>query len=286
MTAARAAFEDAGLEREPFNRDRTAVVIGMAGGRMEKEEELHLRLQLRFLERALERSLDAHGIEGNRARALLSEFREEYLRGLVEVTEDTFAGTCPNVIAGRLANFFDLHGANYAIDAACASSLAAVDSGMDALRSGEADLVLSGGVHANMGLAIFIGFSKFHGLSAHRVSPFDETADGFLLGEGAGLFLLKRLDDALRDGNRIVAVLRGRARRATGARRASARRIPGRRRWPCSGPSTPRAIRPGRCSSWRRTARAPPWGIPRSSTPRSRSSGRTWLPDSASPSPR
>jgi acyl transferase domain-containing protein len=125
------------------------------------------------------------------------------------VTEDTFAGLCPNVTAGRVANFLDLHGPSYVVDAACASSLAAVDCAIDSLRNGDVDLAVCGGVHAHMGLSLFIGFSKFHGLSPGRLSPFDEAADGFLLGEGAGCFVLKRLDDALRDDDQVFAVIRG-----------------------------------------------------------------------------
>jgi acyl transferase domain-containing protein/acyl carrier protein len=209
LTAAREAFTHAGLDRRPFDRNRTAVIVGLAAGRLEREDETMMRLQLPLIERALHAACDRHGVAAGRRVALIAGFREEYNRALAETTEDSFAGLCPNVTAGRIADFLDLHGASYVVDAACASSLAAVDCAVDALRCGDADLVLCGGVHAHMGLSFFVGFSKFQGLSEESVRPFDAAADGFLLGEGAGLFVLKRLDDAMRDGDQVWAVIRG-----------------------------------------------------------------------------
>ncbi len=95
-----------------------------------------------------------------------------------------------------------------AVDAACASSIYAIDLGMRALRSGECDLAICGGVFAP-GLANTCLFAQFGGLSTTGSRPFDATADGVVFGEGAALIALKRLPDALAAGDSILAVVRG-----------------------------------------------------------------------------
>ena len=118
-------------------------------------------------------------------------------------------GELGNCIAGRVANLFDLHGPNFVVDAACASAMAAFTPPIAGLSAGEFDVAISGGIDRNMGASTFVKFCKIGALSATGTSPFDEGADGFVMGEGAALFLLKRLADAERDGDRIYAVVRG-----------------------------------------------------------------------------
>ena len=118
-------------------------------------------------------------------------------------------GELGNCIAGRVANLFNLHGPNFIVDAACASALAALDAAVEGLAEREFDAVITGGVDRNMGASTFVKFCKIGALSATGTRPFDEGADGFVMGEGAALFVLKRLADAERDGDRIYAVIRG-----------------------------------------------------------------------------
>ena len=118
-------------------------------------------------------------------------------------------GELGNCIAGRIANLFDLHGPNFIVDAACASAMAAFDASIAGLAAGEFDVAISGGIDRNMGPSTFVKFCKIGALSATGTRPFDEGADGFVMGEGAALFVLKRLDDAERAGDRIYAVVRG-----------------------------------------------------------------------------
>lgn len=94
------------------------------------------------------------------------------------------------------------------LDAACASSLYTLALGATQLQTGEADLILAGGVFAP-GPGINCLFSQFRGLSARASRPFDEEADGVIFGEGSGMLALKRLTDAIRDGDAIHAVVRG-----------------------------------------------------------------------------
>ncbi|MBF8270814.1 MAG: 3-hydroxyacyl-ACP dehydratase, partial [Gammaproteobacteria bacterium] len=112
--------------------------------------------------------------------------------------------------AGILARALGLGGGSYTLDAACASSLYAVKYAMDELQAGRADVMLAGGLSRPDSLYTQMGFSALHAISASgRCAPFDHKADGLVVGEGCGMLLLKRLDDALRDGDRIYAILRG-----------------------------------------------------------------------------
>jgi 3-oxoacyl-(acyl-carrier-protein) synthase/NAD(P)-dependent dehydrogenase (short-subunit alcohol dehydrogenase family) len=138
-----------------------------------------------------------------------AEMSRSFLRQFPEITEDTMPGELANIIAGRIANLFDFRGPSFTTDAACASGLAALTAARQGLVSGRYDAVVTGGLDRNMGPASFVKFCKIRALSATGSRPFDAGADGFVMGEGAALFVLKRLADAERDGDRIYAVLLG-----------------------------------------------------------------------------
>ena len=113
-------------------------------------------------------------------------------------------------MTGRIANRLDLKGPNYLVDAACSSSLLAVAAAADELRAGRSDLMLAGGVNASLPPEVTVIFTQLGALSGRgKVRPFESGSDGTLLGEGLGVVALKRVDDALADGDRIYAVLRG-----------------------------------------------------------------------------
>ncbi|HYS37209.1 MAG TPA: beta-ketoacyl synthase N-terminal-like domain-containing protein, partial [Pseudonocardiaceae bacterium] len=138
------------------------------------------------------------------------EVPREFDEQLPAITEDTFPGILPNVIAGRIANRLNLGGVNFTVDAACAASLAAVDVACKELTTGAADLMLCGGVDLHNGICEFIMFGSVRALSATgRARTFDQSADGTALGEGVACVALKRLADAQRDGDRIYAVIKG-----------------------------------------------------------------------------
>jgi acyl transferase domain-containing protein/3-hydroxymyristoyl/3-hydroxydecanoyl-(acyl carrier protein) dehydratase len=112
--------------------------------------------------------------------------------------------------AGLLARALGLGGGSYTLDAACASSLYALQLACDELRSGRAEAMLAGGASRPDALYTQMGFSQLRALSASgRCSPFDARGDGLVVGEGAGIFVLKRLDDALAAGDEILGVIRG-----------------------------------------------------------------------------
>ena len=118
-------------------------------------------------------------------------------------------GELSNIIAGRVANVFNLAGPNFITDAACASSLAALQAAAEGLLSGKFDAALTGGIDSSMSPESYIKFSKIGALSPDGSRPYAEGANGFVMGEGAVVFLLKRLEDAERDGDKIYAVVRG-----------------------------------------------------------------------------
>jgi acyl transferase domain-containing protein/3-hydroxymyristoyl/3-hydroxydecanoyl-(acyl carrier protein) dehydratase len=112
--------------------------------------------------------------------------------------------------AGLLTRSLGLGGGSYTLDAACASSLYALKLAVDELLSGRADAMITGGLSRPSSLYTQMGFSQLRALSpTGRCSPFDERADGLVVGEGAGMVVLKRLDDAVRDGDQIYGVIAG-----------------------------------------------------------------------------
>jgi acyl transferase domain-containing protein len=140
----------------------------------------------------------------------LSAIRTALKATLPPFHADTAPGLVPNIISGRIANRLDLMGANYIVDAACASSLVAVDHAVRDLQSGRCDMALAGGVNASVPPVIMIIFSQLNALARNgQIRPFDAEATGTLLGEGGGMVVLKRLADAERDGDKIYAVLKG-----------------------------------------------------------------------------
>ena len=188
LEVARRALADAGYEQGGFDRSRTAVVFGAeAGG------DLSNAMALRTL-----------------LPAYIGEIPQDLAAQLPPMTEDSFPGMLANVIAGRIANRLDLGGANYTVDAACASSLAAVHAGCHELASGTSDMVLCGGGDLHNCINDYLVFAAVHALSpTGQCRTFDASADGITLGEGVACVLLKRLADAERDGDRIYAVIKG-----------------------------------------------------------------------------
>ncbi|MEQ1508545.1 MAG: beta-ketoacyl synthase N-terminal-like domain-containing protein, partial [Myxococcota bacterium] len=122
----------------------------------------------------------------------------------------TAPGALANMIAAAVAQELDLHGPAYTVDAACASAMMAVSDAVAQLRAGQIDAALAGGVYLQLSPENYVAFSRIGAISASgHCRPFDARADGFVQGDGAGAVLLKRLDDAVRDGDRIYAVIHG-----------------------------------------------------------------------------
>ncbi|MFI2291512.1 SDR family NAD(P)-dependent oxidoreductase [Streptomyces niveus] len=188
LEAARRALADAGYDAKGTDHARTSVVFGAEAG-----SDLSNATTLRTV---------LPGYIGTIPPALDEQ--------LPRLTEDSFPGMLANVIAGRVANRLDLGGANYTVDAACASSLTAVDVACKELVAGTSDMVLCGGADLHNGINDYLLFSSVHALSpTGRSATFDAAADGIALGEGVACVVLKRLADAERDGDRVYAVIDG-----------------------------------------------------------------------------
>ena len=208
IAATREALEDYGYPKRPLNPDRVAVILGnaMAG---EKHYLTALRVYFPELARELDETSGFAALPANVRSQITRELHDRVGHHLPEITEDTMPGELANCIAGRIANIYNFHGPNYVCDAACASALAAITSAVEGLVEKDFDAVITGGIDRNMGASTFVKFCKIGALSATGTRPYAEGADGFVMGEGAAIFLLKRLADAERDGDKIYAVLRG-----------------------------------------------------------------------------
>jgi acyl transferase domain-containing protein/acyl carrier protein len=208
ISAARAALTDAGWPGWKVDPERVAVVIGNALGG-DKHYLTNCRVLTPEFARELSRSPAFAALPEAARESILAEATASFRRRFPEVTEDTMPGELANILAGRIANLFNFRGPSFTTDAACASALAGLSAATQGLVSGQYDAVITGGIDRNMNVAGFVKFCKIGALSATGTRPFDAGADGFVMGEGAALFVLKRLADAERDGDRIYAVLLG-----------------------------------------------------------------------------
>ncbi len=208
IAATREALEDYGYPKRPLNPDRVAVILGNA---MAGEKHYLTALRVFFPEYA-------HELAGIASFAALPEavrtgitreLHDRMDKHLPEITEDSMPGELANCIAGRIANIYNFHGPNFICDAACASAMAAMSTAVEGLVANDFDAVITGGIDRNMGVQTFVKFCKIGALSATGTRPYAEGADGFVMGEGSAIFVMKRLADAERDGDKIYAVLRG-----------------------------------------------------------------------------
>jgi acyl transferase domain-containing protein len=204
LRIAHEALADAGYLDRPFDRARTAVIIGRSA------------LGNRGIFTVFQ-----HGVVIEQTIRLLATLHPEYSADELEhikhqlradlppFTAETAPGLVSSLVCGRIANRLDLMGPAYTVDAACASALAAVELAMSDLTSGKVDLALAGGVQTATNFLVAQAFCQLRALSrSGAVRPFSPDADGTLLGEGAGILVLKRREDAERAGDRIYALIK------------------------------------------------------------------------------
>lgn len=199
------ALLDAGYSGRDIPLKRTGVILGrgayMASGIRRLEAHIHGAEQLVIALRSILPGID---------EAELDRIKREFNSKVNAADGERIVGLIPNLCASRIANYYDFRGPAYTIDAACASSLLAVEQACQQLLLGKTDMMLCGGVHLTHFVSFWAAFSQLNTLSrSQMIRPFDTRADGTLLGEGVGILALRRERDAVREGQRIYARIRG-----------------------------------------------------------------------------
>jgi acyl transferase domain-containing protein/acyl carrier protein/NADP-dependent 3-hydroxy acid dehydrogenase YdfG len=201
LIAAKQVLDKAMSRGATVDLDRVDIVLGVAS-----TTELVVQMGSRMQQPVWRKAMLENGLPEDEADEICRDIAEHY----VPWVESTFPGLLGNVVAGRVANRLNLGGSNFVVDAACASSLSAVQVALHKLYLHESDLVLTGGVDALNDVMMYMCFSKTPAFSqSGDCRPFSDGADGTIIGEGVGMVALKRLADAERDGDEIHAVIRG-----------------------------------------------------------------------------
>ncbi|GAA4055333.1 hypothetical protein GCM10022233_28810 [Streptomyces shaanxiensis] len=200
LDVTREALDDAGMGRGGFDRENTGVFFGLSVS--DYKELMTARLRAIAL---------ADGSLGGAAEpGLLRALKDRATEQLGPVQTFALPGSLLNMAPATVSRHFGLGGPSFAVDAACSSALIALDQAVLHLRSGSCTTAVVGGVYLSLTPDSLVGFSRLGALSASGVCrPFDERADGFVLGEGAGAVVVRPLRDALAAGDRVYAVIKG-----------------------------------------------------------------------------
>ncbi len=200
------ALADAAISETDPRRSRTDLIIGRGGYPTYGQNQICFGAEwydatIEMLHRRFPHALSSD----------VKRQAEEFLRGTLPANDPgRLATVIPNITASRAANRLNLGGTAHTVDAACASSLVAVEQAIDRLRSGRADVAIAGGFFVTQWLGFAYLFQMLGAISpSGMIRPMDRRADGLLLSEGGGAVVLKRLDDAIEDGDRIYAILKG-----------------------------------------------------------------------------
>jgi len=199
------ALEDAGVFARNVTLDKTGIIIGKGNytgpGATRAIEIVRTGEQIASLLKEILPGLGDAEVE---------KVKQEFQLRKGRFSADTAMGLIPNLVASLVANRLNLGGVAFTLDAACASSLIAIDHGVQELNSGRCDMVIAGGVHTGQNAAFWSIFSQLGALSRQeKIKPFDAAADGLIIGEGCGFVVLKRLEDAINDKDKIYAVIKG-----------------------------------------------------------------------------
>ncbi|MFG2720615.1 SDR family NAD(P)-dependent oxidoreductase [Streptomyces sp. NPDC048416] len=207
-TAAR-ALRDAGFpDGDGLPRSATGVVIGntLTG---EFSRANLMRLRWPYVRRTVGAALREQGWDDAALGTFLAGLETRYKSAFPPIDEDTLAGGLANTIAGRVCNHFDLHGGGFTVDGACSSSLLSVATAANALASGQLEVAVAGGVDLSIDPFEVIGFAKTGALATGEMRVYDRGSNGFWPGEGCGMLVLMRDEDAIARGLRRYAVLAG-----------------------------------------------------------------------------
>ncbi|UQX05363.1 type I polyketide synthase [Streptomyces sp. RerS4] len=209
LDTATAALADAGFPAgEGLPRPRTGVVVGNTlTGEFSRANVMRLRWP--YVRRVLAAALKGQDWEDQRLADFLAGVEDAYKSPFPAIDEDTLAGGLSNTIAGRICNHFDLNGGGYTVDGACSSSLLSVTTAAGSLIGGDLDVAVAGGVDLSIDPFEIIGFAKTGALAKKEMRLYDRGSNGFWPGEGCGMVVLMREEDALAQGRRIYASIAG-----------------------------------------------------------------------------
>jgi 3-oxoacyl-(acyl-carrier-protein) synthase/phosphopantetheinyl transferase len=199
------ALDDAGIFKKNTSLEKTGIIIGKGNytgpGATRAIEIVRTGEQISSLLQELLPEISSADIE---------KVKHAFQKKKGRFAADTAMGLIPNLVASLVANRFNLGGAAFTVDAACASALIAVDHAVQELQRGRSDIMIAGGVHTGQNAAFWSIFSQLGALSKQQqIKPFSNDADGLLIGEGCGFVVLKRLEDAVKDQDKIYAVIKG-----------------------------------------------------------------------------
>ncbi|WP_219732271.1 aminotransferase class I/II-fold pyridoxal phosphate-dependent enzyme [Streptomyces sp. INR7] len=193
---AREAIQDAGWEADGFDREETSVITALTESGY--RELSTMRIRMRQL---------AGGEFGAPAA---DPGWQESVRAVHGLHGTSVAGLLLNMGPNTISSVFDLHGESYALDSACSGGLMAVANAVHALRAGRSRIAIAGGAQLILAPDLLVGLCRIGAISrSGRCLPFGAEADGFVLGEGAGVLVLRPLADARAAGDRVYAVIRG-----------------------------------------------------------------------------
>ncbi|MEU2073859.1 type I polyketide synthase [Streptomyces sp. NPDC013489] len=204
------ALADAGFPGgEGLPRERTGVVVGNTlTGEFARANVMRLRWP--YVRRVMASALKTEeSWDEDRIAEFLADVETSYKEPFPAIDEDTLAGGLANTIAGRICNHFDLNGGGYTVDGACSSSLLSVTTAGTALINGDIDVAVAGGVDLSIDPFEIIGFAKTGALAKGEMKLYDRGSNGFWPGEGCGMIVMMREEDALAAGHRIYATVAG-----------------------------------------------------------------------------
>ena len=199
------ALKDSGIDPQKTDLSNTEIIMGR-GGYLSS----FLRQGYQYIDVLPQVIHLLHQLLPDVSKSKLARIQKELRSCFAHLNTDSAPLAIPNISTGRIANRFNMMGPNYTIDAACASALIAADNAVMSLRQDRCDRVLTGGIFLASNPSFWWLFARLEALSASGViKPFSKFADGMLAGEGVGVLVLERLEDALKAGRRVYAVIRG-----------------------------------------------------------------------------
>lgn len=195
-----------------FDADYFGIVAREAE-EMDPQQRLALEVSIEAIDDA---GIPHAALRGSRTAVFMACYHSDYARlayrDVNALGTRTLTGTVHCVVANRISHFLDLRGPSLTLDTGCSSSLVAIHLACQSLRLGETDLALAGGVSVMITPELFVAMTKVGFMAADgECKTFDASADGFGRGEGCGIVALKRLSDAVADGDRVLGVIRGSA---------------------------------------------------------------------------